>query len=58
MSVVTETVVLLDGHLQPHAVIVRDGIQVVHDVEARTVFAAGELEVVHGREVHQHVEAE
>ena len=50
--------VLFDGDLEPHPVMVAHGIQMIDDVEARPVLAPRILEIVHRREVHEHVEAE
>src|SRR5687768_17198021 len=50
--------VFLDLHLHPDAVILRNRIQVIDDLEARAVFAARKLRVVDRRQVHEHVELE
>src|SRR6267143_3350445 len=48
----------VEAHLDSHAMVVGERVEVVHDLEARAVLAARVLLVVHRREVHQHVEAQ
>ena len=45
-------------HLQPHPVIWLDGVEMIDDLEARTVLAPRVLQVVHRGMSTQHVEAE
>src|SRR5262249_34245108 len=51
-------VVLVHAHLQPEPMVVGDRVKMVDDLEARAVLAAGELQIVDGRQVHEDVEGQ
>src|SRR5881628_3347887 len=51
-------VVFRHTHLHAQTMVVRHREEVIDDLEARPVLAAGELRVVHRGQVRQHVEAE